>query len=100
MTADRIEVIAALLDQTEAAHGTYETTELNGVYDQDWPRWYAEYAVEHGIGALIGHEVMPDQLATFLAASYADYEQADPRPSDPWGAYAAGRMVAELQAGD
>jgi hypothetical protein len=96
MTADRIEAIAALLDQTEAAHGAYETTELNGVYDQDWPRWYAAYAVEHGVGAHVGHEITAEGLAAFLAASYADYEQADPRPAEPWSTYAAGRIAAEL----
>jgi hypothetical protein len=96
MTADRIEAIAALLDQTETAHGAYETTELNGVYDQDWPRWYAAHAVDHGIGTLVGHEVTPDQLAAFLAASYADYEQADPKPAEPWSVYAAERIAAEL----
>ena len=96
MTADGIQSIEALLDQAEAAHGTYETAELNSVYDQDWPRWYASYAVEHGIGAMIGHEVTVDRLAAFLAASYADYEQADPKPAEPWAAYTAGRIGAEL----
>jgi hypothetical protein len=96
MTDDRIGAITALLDETEAAHGRYETTELNGVYDQDWPRWYAGYAVEHGIGTLVGHEITADRLAAFLAASYADFEQADPTPAEPWSAYAAGRIAAEL----
>ena len=54
MTTDRIAALEALLAETEAAHGAYETTELNGVYDQEWPRWYAAYAVEHGIGEIRG----------------------------------------------
>ena len=45
--------MSAVFDQAEMAHGRYEATELNGVYDQHWPRWYAAYAVEHGIGALV-----------------------------------------------
>ena len=64
MTTDRIAALEALLAETEAAHGAYETTELNGVYDQEWPRWYAAYAVEHGIGEiLVGHAVSSDDLA-------------------------------------
>ena len=43
MTVDRIEAVTALLVQAEGAHGVYETTELHGVYDQDWARWYAAY---------------------------------------------------------
>ena len=44
------EAIDALLVRAAAAHGEFEETELQGVYDQAWPRWYATYAVEHGIG--------------------------------------------------
>ena len=52
MASDRIEAINALLVETQQAHGVYEAAELNGVYDQDWPRWYAAFAVEHGISAV------------------------------------------------
>ena len=98
MTAvdDRTEAVNALLLQTEQAHGTYETTELNGVYDQDWPRWYAAYAVEHGIGALVGHPVTTDQVAQFLASTYAEFQQIEPKPSESWAAYLARRIAAEL----
>jgi hypothetical protein len=98
MEADRVDAIEELLAQAERAHGEYESTELNGVYDQQWPQWYAAYAVEHGIGAILGHDVTAEQLGTFLAGSYADFEQADPKPSDPWGRYIARRAAAEFRA--
>lgn len=96
MTTQPSEAVTQLLLQAEAAHGEFEATELNGVYDKEWPRWYATYAVEHGIGELVGHVVSVDQLAQFLATSFAEFQQADPKPSDPWAAYVAGRIVAEL----
>jgi hypothetical protein len=96
MTTDRIAALEALLAETEAAHGAYETTELNGVYDQEWPRWYAAYAVEHGIGELVGHAVSSDDLAEFLTMSWSELQQADPRPSDPWTTSLAHRIAAEL----
>jgi hypothetical protein len=96
MAADRIEAIAALLVQAEGAHGVYESTELGGVYDQDWPRWYAAYAVEHGIGTLVGHDLTVDELAAFLATSYDDYQRIEPSPAEPWVSYIAGRIAAEL----
>lgn len=96
MEADRVEAINALLLRAEAAHGTYEATELNGVYDQDWPRWYAAFAVENGIGALLGHDVTTDGLAAFLASSHADFEQTDPKPGEPWAAYTARRIAEEV----
>jgi hypothetical protein len=96
MDADRIGVVNALLVETERAHGVFEATELNGVYDQEWPRWYAAYAVEHGIGALVGHAVAADQLAQFLASTYAEFEQTHPKPQETWTAYMARRITAEL----
>ena len=66
---ERVDQIDALLVQAGEAHGRYEETELNGVYDQEWPRWYAAYAVEHGIGDVLGHPVTTDRLAAFLASS-------------------------------
>jgi hypothetical protein len=96
MATDGIKAVNALLLQTEAAHGRFETAELHGVYDQEWPRWYAAYAVEHGIGALVGHVVTTDQLAQFLASSYGEFQHAEPKPSEPWAAYTARRITAEL----
>jgi hypothetical protein len=96
MGSDRVDAIEALLGKAEEAHGTYEKTELNGVYDQQWPQWYAAYAVEHGIGPMLGHDVSADQLGAFLASSYAEFEQDDPKPSDPWARYVARRIAAEV----
>jgi len=96
MGTDRTEDIDALLVHAEQAHGKYETTELNGVYDQDWATWYAAFAVEHGIGKLLGHEVTADRLAQFLASSNLEFTQIDPSPSESWATYAARRITAEL----
>jgi hypothetical protein len=99
MTTDPIEAVNALLLRAEAAHGTYETTELNGVYDQEWPRWYAAYAVDHGIAELVGRAVTTDQLAQFLAGSYAEFQRAEPKSGEPWAAYTARRITAERGGG-
>ena len=96
MASDRIEAVNALLVETMEAHGAYEESELNGVYDQDWPRWYAAYAVEHGIGLVVGHDVTTDQLAQFLASTNGEFEKTDPQPSEPWATYTARRITAEL----
>ena len=90
------DAIDALLGRAAAAHGVFEATELQGVYDHAWPRWYATYAVEHGIGALLGHPVTVDRLAEFLASSNAEYERTDPERTEPWATYTARRITADL----
>jgi hypothetical protein len=96
MEVDRVETISGLLIEAEKAHGAYEATELNGVYDEAWPRWYAGYLVEHGIGEQLSRDVSAGDLAEFLAAAYADFDQAEPKPTEPWSDYVARRMAAEL----
>ena len=90
------QAIEALLDRAAAAHGVFEETELQGVYDQAWPRWYATYAVEHGLGELLGHPVTIDRLTEFLATSNGDYEATEPERREPWATYTARRIGAEL----
>lgn len=94
MADDRVEEIAALLEQVGQAHGQYEATELHGVYDQAWARWYAGHAVEQGISALIGHAVTVDQLAQFLATAFADYKRDG--ITEDWAIYTAQRIQNEL----
>jgi hypothetical protein len=96
VTADQTEAIEALLGEAENAHAAYETTVLNGVYDQEWAAWYAAYAVDHGIGDLIGRSLSADELAVFLSSRYAEFQQADPTPSEPWAAYTARRLASEM----
>ena len=96
MTNDRIAEITALLGEASAAHGIYEETVLNGVYHKEWADWYAAYAVDHGIGDLIGHAIAAEDLAPFLVATNVDLEQAEPKPTGSWAAYTAGRIAAEL----
>ena len=96
MALDRTDAIRTLLTQTSDAHGRYEETELQGVYDQDWARWYAAYAIEHGIGDLIGHAVTTDQLAAFLTSSNVKFERVEPKPDESWAAYTARLITVEL----
>jgi len=98
MTAvdERTEAVTALLAATEAAHGVFETTELNGVYDQEWPAWYAARAVEQGIGDLVGRAIVAEELAGFLASTFAEFKAIAPAPSEGWAAYTARRITTEL----
>ena len=95
MTDERnIRAIEELLAETEAAHGAYETAELNGAYDEQWPAWYADYAVDHGMGGLLGREVTADELGQQLQSAWADFQAADPHPEEGWVVFIARRLAA------
>lgn len=95
-TTNRVDAVRALLEEAEAAHGIYESTELDGVYDQGWPSWYADYAVDHGLSGLLGHPVHTEALAQLLAKAFQDFRNAESTPDEPWAVYAAQRIAAEL----
>ncbi|MFD4957957.1 hypothetical protein [Microbacterium sp. NPDC058389] len=44
--ADTENFLRELLIRTAAAHGAHERDDLGGVYDEDWPRWYAAYMAQ------------------------------------------------------
>jgi len=60
-------------------HG--EQTVLNGVYDQEWPAWYAAYVIAHGLNKLLAQPLAVDQLGQFLAESNRRYEQTNKHQS-------------------
>jgi hypothetical protein len=93
MASDQIQRLEALLAASAAAHGVYEERELNGVYDEDWPRWYAGYAVAHGLGELVGRAVTVDEVATFFASSWDEIKATDPKPTEPWAVLMARRVA-------
>jgi hypothetical protein len=99
MTDDRLAPLESLLAEAEAAHGIYEATELNGVYDTDWPRWYASYAVEHGIDDVLGRSITADELAGILASGWDELQRADPRPDEPWTRFMARRVEEASRQG-
>ncbi len=96
MESERTDRLIALLNESERVHGHYEKTELNGVFDQEWPQWYGAYAVDHGLAEILGHDVTADATGAFVARAYADYEQMDPKPDASWAEVLGPRMLSEL----
>ena len=84
--------IANLLGQAGAAHGAYEERELNGVYDQDWPAWYAAYLVEHGIADLLCKAITTESLARLLKQYDEDYRTQ--QRQEGWPDYYAVQLLA------
>ena len=73
--------LQAALSAAAAAHHDYEKTALNGVRDQQWPGFYAGYALGR-----LGDFASPSAVSQWL-------EQA-PTASD-WAAGAAAHVVAQ-----
>ena len=99
METDAAPVAGAITDlllRAKHAHGIYEATELNGVYDEDWPRWYADWAIENGLAEIIGHPAPLDRVAQLLESGFAEYDRAAPKPDESWAAYLGRRLADEL----
>jgi hypothetical protein len=84
--------LAALLAQAEAAHGEYETQELGGATDADWPRWYAAYLWQRGVAALLPEGATDERLAGELAECDAAYQRQ--QPAEDWPDFYARHLLA------
>ena len=58
--------IADLLSRAGGAHHIFEQTELKGVYDTEWPAWYADWCVAHGLNRLLKTQRSSAELARLL----------------------------------
>jgi hypothetical protein len=96
LTDDRVRSLEALLTAAGEAHSAFERDALGGVYDEDWPAWYARWAVDHGFGSAFGREVPADGLAAYFTRTWDEIRRADPKPAEPWATIMARRIVSEL----
>ncbi|MBW4518853.1 MAG: hypothetical protein KME16_04010 [Scytolyngbya sp. HA4215-MV1] len=85
------EQVESLLIQAEQAHGQYEQTILNGVYDQDWSTWYANYVIEQGIEEILNRPFAGERLSQFLSQNYKQYKAEQSQKT--WAAYTAQKLV-------
>ena len=97
MASEREVTLAARLSQAEAAHGVYEREQLAGVFDEEWPRWYAEYLVAHGVSEVAPELADVERLTVMLAACDAAHRSEG--SSEEWEPFYARRMLSGLLAG-
>ena len=96
MTDERVRAIEALLTAAGDAHEVFERDELHGVYDEHWPAWYARYAVEHGLGAILGRDVDAQAASEYFARTWAEAQTSGSKPAEPWATWMARRVATEL----
>jgi hypothetical protein len=80
-----------LLTRTKDEHAEYEKSVLNGVYDQQWDLWYADFLVEHGLNDLLNSNLISADLATLLRDINDEYEKAGKKGS--WEGYTAVQLI-------
>ncbi len=89
---EKITELTHLLQRAGAAHGEYETTILNGVYDENWPQWYAQWAIEHGLNDLLFQPFEVQKFSQVLFEINEAHKASDQRYG--WAEFTA-RSLAE-----
>jgi hypothetical protein len=80
-----------LLRQAGAAHGEYESTVLNGVYDEAWPTWYADWLLAHGFNDLVQRSYTLAELAALLRDLNQQHRASG--STQDWADFYAERML-------
>lgn len=87
--------LAELLTEAAQAHDKYEQSALGGQYDSEWPRWYADYLVEHGLPDLLGRgDLSNEQLVEMLTKADANHRTR--ASEERWPDYYAGYLLENL----
>jgi hypothetical protein len=97
MTLNIVREISSLLTQAGMAHHEYEQNILKGVYDRDWARWYADYALTNGLNRLLNTSLTLEQLTQLLVQTSSQYEAENPAQS--WSDYTAEKIYSSLVIG-
>lgn len=92
MSASPTEQVNQLLEGAKAAHSEYERTVLNGVYDQDWAAWYAQWIIDHGLNTVLRTTFDAEPLGQLLSDINEAHQQTG--RDQPWTAFTADRLVS------
>lgn len=87
MDEQAVQHVRQLLEAASSAHREFELSELNGVRDVDWPAWYADYLLAHGLQKVLGREIAAEELTNLLTTSDELYRRD--LIQAPWPAYYA-----------
>lgn len=88
---DKVRRLAELFHQAETAYQHYEKNVLEGNRDIQWPEWYADYLIGHGLDMLVEDRLAAELLANFLLRSRADHKACNSPVS--WEEFTAERIV-------
>ena len=91
------ETLLDALERAAAAHGVHEAEELGGVYDEEWPSWYAAHMAR--TLAETGQAIGADALKAALegaAAAHAEHEKQIGGKDPDWPQWYAAHMSAVL----
>ena len=91
---DKISKITELLGQTDSAHHFYEAKVLKGDRDIDWPEWYAEYLIGHGLDLVMEDRPATETLVGILMKCRSDHQNCESDLS--WEEFTAARIVEKL----
>ena len=76
------QALGEALSAAASGHHEYEQAILSGVYDEQWPGWYAAYVLGR-----LGDFTLPSNLTKWLQAATAD---------GPWAPAAAAYVLDRL----
>ena len=81
------EKLIEILRKASTAHGDYEINILNGIYDNNWPVWYAAYIV----GAFGIEVIKPAKLTKLLEEAHKAHQKQN--PGTDWSTFYADYII-------
>lgn len=65
--------------------------ELDGIRDEQWPAWYADYLLTNGLSGLTSVDIEIDQLTEILEVSAEEFKAENGK--ETWTEYTARKLL-------
>ena len=80
-----------VLSKAKNAHHKYEQNELDGRFDTEWYKWYADFILNSNVKTELRKNITEEEMIDFLKDITDDYTENE--VEEDWEDYAAEKLV-------
>ncbi len=80
-----------VLYKAKKAHHMYEQNELDGRFDTEWYKWYADFILNSNVSTELRKKITEEQMINFLKDITDDYIENE--VEEDWEDYAAEKLI-------
>jgi len=85
-----------VLSKAKNAHHKYEQNVLDGRFDKDWYKWYADFILNSNIKSELKKNITEEEMESFLKEITDEHSEKELK--DDWEDYAAEKLISHFKS--
>jgi len=83
-----------VLIKAKNAHHKYEQNVLDGKFDKDWYKWYADFILNSNIKNELKKNITEEEMESYLKEITDEYSEKE--PEEDWEDYTAEKLITHF----